>query len=179
MGGPGQRHGAPFVVRIGGLPFGAIRAFSSPGCTEALLALQRVEHSLGHTCAALVEAVHRRIPEASPAQRRLLLRIKRDSHNHRSMSGHQTLEESGDFQDEAIGQLLDAARQLEAQKEACWERLAETYSRQKEAEDVALERLAGDAAFRRGVALASPALANAMEKFRLSPPPWRRARCAS
>jgi len=84
-----------YIVRIAGLPAASIEAFGSDDLGQGLAKLYRVEAELAGARNLLTNVLHAAIRRASPADRRLLLAIKRSCFNGRSLDRFRA---SGDLQ---------------------------------------------------------------------------------
>lgn len=76
---------APAIVRLAGLPAEVVEALRSPLCRDAAQALEEIESQLTEARGELAEQLHTAVHLASPAERNLLLAVKRDVYNGRPL----------------------------------------------------------------------------------------------
>jgi hypothetical protein len=147
----------PLLARIAGLPIDTIRAYRSDQCAEASNRYNRIHDSLTSMRAQLIDRLYKAIQNASPGQRRFLLSVKRACFNHRPLERYcnavqwPMLVEFG-------GSLVDDILALESELAAVVDRFEQDYRRICIAQRGQLLRHIADPGFRRGLALASPAV---------------------
>jgi Lantibiotic dehydratase, N terminus len=154
----------PLVVRIGGLPANVLAPPGGDRCLRLAAHLQALEEEVRTHRQALVDALHQAVHEAPAAQRRILLELKRDSFNGRSLRRHRAAP-GWDQLVERVGPALVVVLSLEeqlAEQAAAFER---AWQEQWTAEGEGLALLAADRGFLRGVALSSPVVAESLERL--------------
>jgi hypothetical protein len=159
----------PVLARVSGIPATRIEEFSSTLCDEWLQAPSGLQDELAAARAELVERLHEQIRLAPPTLRRALLAVKRDAFNGRGLARHR-----GDPQWSELARLAGAALDrivtLEERLAGWREEFSAAYRRRRAREHRALLAVLDDAGFRRGLALATPVLAEAAERARRTGP---------
>lgn len=133
--------------------------------------LFEAKDSLEAARTGLVDRIYEAIPQVSQELRPVLLRMKRDAFNGRELARYSVAPQGQQIR-EVLGAPLDEVLDLEQRFRSGQEDLAAAYLAQRQTELHAVERLIADPRFLRGVALASPALANAMERWLTKPEDW-------
>lgn len=80
--------GIPVIARIAGLPADVLESFSHPACTELVRALQAQQDALAVSRAAMVDRIADVLTQFDSAERRFLLKAKRDCYNGRPLAKH-------------------------------------------------------------------------------------------
>ncbi|HET9209259.1 MAG TPA: lantibiotic dehydratase, partial [Thermoanaerobaculia bacterium] len=162
-------------VRLAGLPARVLAGLGDP----ALPALLDEIESLRATGAGLrrqaADLLHAQIPRAEVAERRVLLALRRDAHQGRPLTGYRQ-EPCWPAADGHLGGLLGRIADLDdriAAREAAFEA---AHASLEEGERRALFAAAEPAWFRRGLALAAPAVVEALDRHRARPFTGKKAR---
>lgn len=148
---------APVIVRIAGLPAEVMEPFSSPACMEMACSLARLDDQLASARAQMVDRLHEQVPVVPPAARRVLLAVKRDCFNGRSLAPRRRsrawalVQEAAPLLGERIADLED---RLAAESQA----FEKTFRAERERQRCHLLRLLEEENLARGLALASPTL---------------------
>jgi Lantibiotic dehydratase, N terminus len=148
----------PLIVRIAGLPASRMAPFGSAACLQALQAAARAGLELAEVRAGLIARLHELAGAAPPASRRFLLAVKRDCYNGRSLLRHRGVPQW----EELVHRTSSAADRLlvlEEQERDSWLEFDRLYDSELQRELCHLRAVLGCPAFRRGLALASAALA--------------------
>jgi hypothetical protein len=152
----------PLIVRVAGLPAEVLDGFCHAPLLAVLDERERLQKQLDEKRAALVDRLHEAIPKRGSGERRFLLAVKRRCFNGGSLKPYQ-----GDpfwsVLAGVAGPLAEAIVALEEAAVAVEGGLEESYRRALGQERRDLVRLAGDRAFIRGVALASPVAAQNLD----------------
>lgn len=82
------RVAAPVIVRIAGLPANVMEPFRSQTCMQDIYSLLCTENDLVSTRAEMEKQLYKKIHGAPAAVRRVLLSVKRDCYNNRSLLPH-------------------------------------------------------------------------------------------
>jgi hypothetical protein len=153
---------APFIVRVGGLPAEVVKPFSSDLISIARR-IHDLEASLGRERERLVEQLYAQIHGAPAEDRRLLLRIKRDCFNSRSLQKYR-----GQIPSEAARRIdaLEAVLDLEDQRATEESDFEAAYALQFEKECSSLAGFLEDRRFMRGIAMSSALLAEHLPRLR-------------
>ncbi|MBV9107992.1 MAG: hypothetical protein JO306_01130, partial [Gemmatimonadetes bacterium] len=144
---------APLLARIAGLPAEAVERLSTTLC-DAAAAADRAETELAAARVELADRLHPLVPGAGPALRRLLLAVKRDAFNGRSIARHAEAPEWAELHALA-GHEADRVRALEAEAAARTAAFEAGYARAHDRQRAALAAHLDDPAFARGVALSN------------------------
>ncbi len=155
----------PLLARISGLPASTIEEFSSDLCGQWLATEASGQQALAATRAELVERLHGLVRTASPELRRFLLDVKRDAFNGRRLARLKADSRWSDLV-RLAGPVAERVSSLEEQRESWRQGYASAYRRQRAREHRALLSVLESSSFRRGLALASPVLAEAAERAR-------------
>lgn len=148
-----RRHrAAPLLARIAGLPSDAVERLSTTLCDDAAAAA-RVETELAAARVELADRLHTLVPGAGPALRRLLLAVKRDVFNGRSLARHVEAPEWAELR--ALVPDAERVRALEAEAAARAAAFEAQFARERERQRAELVSHLDDAAFVRGVALSN------------------------
>lgn len=150
---------APLIVRVAGLPAEAVTPFASD-LGARVAHLRDLEADLARARQDLVDQLHGAIHEAPPGDRRLLLAVKRDSFNGRSLRRYR----SGPAVLQRIPGLATAL-DLEDQWAALESGFQVAYVAQFERERSALTGLLTDRRFLRGIAMSSPLLVEQLPRL--------------
>lgn len=153
----------PVLARIAGLPVETVERLSS-GLSDEVAALAALEAELGTARAALADRLFERVPGAPPELRRLLLAVRRDCHNGRSLARHRASPGWA-----ALGPLAGGVAELEARAETARAAFRRRFAEERERQRRALREPLEDPAFVRGLALASADLAEAALALRGAP----------
>lgn len=156
---------SPLLARVSGIPANTIEQFSSDLCSQGLQAGSSLDRELGEVRAELVERLYGLVPLCPPELRRFLLAVKRAAFNGRPLARYREDSQWSDLARRA-GPPADRAADLEERLERLIEEFAAEYRRQRAREHQALLAVLDDSGFRRGLALASPVLAEAAERAR-------------
>lgn len=162
---PASHKLSPLLARVSGLPADTIEQFSSDLCGQWLPAESAQQQELAATRAELVERIHGLVTLASPELRRFLLNVKRDAFNGRRLARFRADSRWSDLV-RLAGPAGDRVAALEEHLEGWREGYASAYRGQRAREHRALLAVLEDDGFRRGLALASPVLAEAAERAR-------------
>jgi hypothetical protein len=144
---------APLIVRVAGLPAAAVAPFASD-LGSRVARLRSLEADLVHAREQLVEQLHTAVHDGPAKDRRLLLAIKRDSFNGRSLQKYR--EQASSISVQIAG--LKAVLHLEDQQVAWEEDFQAAYAAQFERERSWLTQFLEDRRFLRGVAVSSSLL---------------------
>jgi hypothetical protein len=157
------------LARVSGIPGTTMNQFSSDFCEEWLPMESSLNEELAAIRAGLAERLHDLVRLASPELRRFLLAVRRDAFNGRTLTRHRA--------DSRWCELARLADPLAEQALCLEDRLASwraeyasAYHRWRAREHRMLLSVLEDRGFRRGLALASPVLAEAAERARLADP---------
>jgi hypothetical protein len=148
--------GAPVIGRIAGLPVDTLDAFSTT-LGDAAAAGACLDGALREARAALADRLHGAVPAAAPELRRVLLAVRRDCHNARTLDRHSARPEWPRVR-EIAGGLAERVLVLEARGAAEDAAFRAAFHEARERQRAALRAPLGGAEFRRGLALASPDL---------------------
>jgi hypothetical protein len=162
---PFRSNSSPLLARVSGLPASTIEEFSSDLCGQWFPGETSRQQELAATRAELVERLHGLVRLVSPELRRFLLNVKRDAFNARSLA---RLKADNRWSELAglAGSPADRVASLEENLESWRDGYASAYRRQRAREHRALLAALENPGFRRGLALASPVLAEAAERAR-------------
>ncbi|HEV7507441.1 MAG TPA: lantibiotic dehydratase [Thermoanaerobaculia bacterium] len=156
---------SPFIARIGGLPADVLEGFGSSLFSRQALDALEWERELGETRAELVDRLFSSIKHVSPELRRLLLNVKRDCFNGRSLARYEKLPQWKELSGPA-GSLPERILELE-RRLAIWKSEFEAaYAQEAEREQAHLLALAENRRLRRGLALSNPLLVHTIEHLR-------------
>jgi Lantibiotic dehydratase, N terminus len=158
------RGGAPVVVRIAGLPMEAVERLRT-GLCDAVDACGALRARADQARQALADRLHAEVPGAEPELRRFLLAVRRDCHNGRALARHVDDARWAALRERAGAAADDAAR-LDAAAADARAGLEARIAAERLRAGQALRETMDDAAFMRGVALASPELADALRALR-------------
>ncbi len=148
---------APVIVRLAGLPAEVMEAFASQACLDEARSLLRGQDELVSARAQMVHHLHQKIHDALPADRRILLAVKRDCYNGRSLSARRSTPAWPLIHD-AAAPLTNQICELEDKLTVEWAQLHRTLQEEHERERHHLLQLLGEENLRRGLTLASPSL---------------------
>lgn len=149
---------APLLVRISGLEASAVEPLASPLCGERAAAILAAERKLDEVRQQLVDRLYEEIHGAPAELRRLLLAVKRDSFNRRSIARHQAAPLWPDLCGR-IGTLAGQAIALEHEVTEGWCALRRDFELEGERQARDLCRIAlADKGLLRGIALAGPSM---------------------
>lgn len=159
--------GAPLIVRVGGLSVDSMGGFASdlPAAVKDADALQT---RLVSARAETMERLHGAIPGAPTELRPFLLAVKRDCHNARPLH-RRTRDTRWSALRERVGAAADHVVELEAAAAEWNARFEADFAEVVERQRAFLLDTAGDPAFSRGLALASPDLSSAMMERHAAP----------
>ena len=157
----------PLIVRIAGLDAGVIEPFTT-SLAERVVALQATESALETARSRLVDRLFERVPEVEPNARRLLLAVKRDAHNGRSLARHRDDPRWPELLRAATPE-VEAVQTLENRQEEQKTDLREAWAEQLHCQRRHLLRFLGDRELLRGIALGSPGLVENLERLRKRP----------
>lgn len=159
--------GVPLIGRIAGLSLDTLDAFTTGLCAR-LVDGTRLQAELGEARAALADRLHAAVPAAAPELRRLLLAVRRDCHNGRSLRKHR--QGSGWARVQALaGDAAEGAATLEDQAAEAEAAFRADFAHEEERQRAALAAPLRDPAFLRGLALASPDLWAASRRLAAEP----------
>jgi hypothetical protein len=157
--------GTPVIVRIAGLPAGAVAPFGSAACLEAAAACERLAGELATVRGLVVDELHKAIAGAPGPVRRALLAIRRDCYNGRDVAASTASPAWAIFAQTAprlaarIGELEE---RLAVQRQA----FAASFRSECERESRHLQTLLDDDNLRQGLALASPEVLRHLDRLR-------------
>lgn len=154
--------GVPVVGRVAGLPARVVERLSGRLAGE-LSALLRLEEELAEARSALADRLHAEVPGAQPALRRLLLAVKRDCHNARELDRRPHHPEWTALV-ERVGPAAERVVALEARHRGLLADFGALFEWERSRQRRALAAQLQDAAFVRGLALASPDLVVALRE---------------
>jgi hypothetical protein len=162
-------------VRLAGLPAQALAGLGDP----ALPALLDEIESLRATGAGLrrqaADRLHAQIPRAEVAERRVLLALRRDAHQGRPLTGYRE-EPCWPAADGSLSGLLGRIADLDARIAAREAAFEAAHASLVESERRAVFAAAESPWFRRGLALAAPAVVEALDRHRARPFTGKKAR---
>lgn len=153
----------PVIARVAGLPADAVRRLGTTLC-DALPEMSRLEAELARARAELADLLHPLVPGAEPALRRLILAVRRDCFNARPLARHLRGPEWPALR-AAAGPLADETAALEEALGRHRESWCTAYGREAARQRLVLAEPLNDAAFLRGLALASPDLFRAARRL--------------
>ena len=170
---------SPFLIRVAGLSIESLRPFASNLVRDHLLAIYACRDEIRDLRSELVDLLYKAVKGAEPIQRRLLLSIKRDCHNGRSLFGRSKpngwkLLNLGAETTTKLERLIELEQSL-ARRSSHFEA---AYRQQVEVEREALLVALGDRSFARGLALGSTVTLASARKLQKAHrwPPSRRIR---
>ncbi|MEA2602769.1 MAG: hypothetical protein QOF89_3761 [Acidobacteriota bacterium] len=146
----------PLIVRVAGLPAEAVAAFASD-LGERVATLRDIETTIVRGREELVAKLYAAVHAAPLAKRRLLLEMKRDSFNGRSLRKYREQPHWANVL-EVVGPLAEEVMRFEEQRELWDEAFQVAYAAQCECERRALVDFLDDHHFLRGVAISSALL---------------------
>ncbi len=151
----------PFLVRVAGLTGSALTRLRSPELLAQVEQWLLLTDRRALARSRLADELHSWIGSAEATERRELLALRRDCHNGRPLEKYrsQPLWKRVMRDSSNAPEVVD----LEAQLERLRETLAQTFQQQRERALEVLLDSAVDPGFRRGLALASPALSKRLE----------------
>lgn len=173
-----DRTGAPFIVRIAGLPVEAMESFRDQVAADLLAQIQLLQEKLTDTRHRAATRIFDLLPDAPEDLRGLLLEVKRDCHNGRSLVRRQTNAQWPALRT-LVTPLLDDVLQLEESIDRAKRDLEATYEATLQKERDALAHFAKDVSFLRGVTLSSVSLATNLTRFAPDKQDKRQARLES
>lgn len=150
--------GLPLIVRVAGLEAGFVDAFSHEPLLEVLAEQQRLQQSLDQKRAALVECLHGAVSREDREERRFFLSVKRRCFNAGSLRAHRE-DPRWPLLAAVASPLLEAVVALEGAIESIQGAFEDLYRDALREERQSLVRLLEHPPFLRGVALASPVVA--------------------
>lgn len=162
------RGGEPVLVRVAGLGLETLDAFASALCA-GIPARAELQARLDAARAALADRLHAAVPAAPPELRRFLLAVRRDCHNGRPLHPRAADGRWAELR-RVAGQVAELAVQLDGQAAAWDARFEADHAAELERQRLALRAPLDDAEFVRGLALASPDLADAVRALRAIAP---------
>lgn len=165
MGIGGAPFGAPFILRIAGLPAERIMAFATDLVSTRVVPALQIEDELGAARAGIIDRIEAGLTNGEPLQRRFLLQVKRDCFNRRRLRKHARSPHWPALQALA-GMLADRIIELEDRQARLASELQEAYERARASELDHLEHLLAEQSFVRGVTLASPVLLDNAHRLR-------------
>ncbi|HEX3130142.1 MAG TPA: lantibiotic dehydratase, partial [Thermoanaerobaculia bacterium] len=155
----------PAIVRISGFSAEVMEPFSSGRCTQEIEILFQLERDLNLVRAELENRLFEKVSGAPDEVRRLLLSVKRDCHNGRSLAKWRSAQYRT-ILDQAVPGLMDRLFDLEDRLEVWRAQLSEVFCQERERERDVLYTLVEDRDFRRGLALAAPTLVRNLGRLR-------------
>ena len=152
----------PVLLRVAGLPASVLDPLRSEPCRRLLQEIAAAEGMLAGGRAGLVERLFPAVPGAPLRLRRLLLAVRRDCFGGRRLGGHR---EAPDWEEvrRLGGGLVDTILDLEEQAAEGRLKLERIYPAEWERAVGHLREVLAEPGFRRGLTLASPALAGRLE----------------
>lgn len=152
----------PLVVRVAGLSAEVLAPFGDPRLSSLLAERERLAGEIDDLRARAVEALYRCLPEGAEEERPFLLALKRDVHNGRPLGGRRghALWERAVARADALAELAEREDAAAAREEDFAAVHAEVEARERSA----LAAAAADPWLRRGLALASPDLVEALDR---------------
>jgi hypothetical protein len=156
--------GAPAIVRVAGLPLDTVDRFRTDLC-DAVEARTALDERLRAAREALADRLHAEVPSASPELRRFLLAVRRDCHNGRPVVRH-AADARWDGLRERVGAVADEVARLDGEAAEAGAVFEARFAAERLRQGAALREALDDAAFARGVALASPDLSDALRALR-------------
>ena len=147
----------PVIGRLAGLPARVLEPLQSPASAALLLAGEEVERALREARSAMVDAIAGALPGFCPADRRLLLAVKRSCFNGQELSRYGKRAEWPALLQVSPGlaeRIVTLEEQLQAQDRA----LGVLYARELTRERRHVLDLLEDRRFLRGVAMGAPDL---------------------
>lgn len=159
----------PLIARIAGLPASSLEPFGSAPAARCLAALAAAEEELARARAEMADRLHDAVPAAAPRLRRVLLAVRRDCHNARSLERHAAAQEWEEIR-RIAGPLADRLLELERRAGEEAAELERTHRAELTREVLHLRRLGEDRRFGHGVALAAPLVATSLARLAAVPP---------
>ncbi len=157
-----------YWARIAGLPAGSVESFGSDRLRQRFADRHLVETELTLARSSLADSLHAAVGRADPADRRLLLALRRDCFNGRSLAKYQT---SGQLQrlEWALGTEGRRVALLEERLELLDREVSLLYEHDLYRERQALLAHLSQEGLIRGISLASRDLASHLNRLRLTP----------
>jgi hypothetical protein len=159
----------PLIARIAGMPAEAMAPFAGSLARRAIPALARLEEDLAEVRNELVDRLYAAVHEACPEDRGLLLAVKRDSFNGRSLRKHRNHPRWSSLR-ELAGPALEKVLALEEEVLQARQSFTAAYLQQRIRERLALAPFTEDRHFLRGVALGSQVLVENAPRLTRTPP---------
>lgn len=155
----------PLLARIAGLEASVVEPLASPTCARQAAAILAAERELEEARAQLVDRLYGEIHGAPAELRRLLLAVKRDSFNRRSILRYCDAPLWPELC-RRIGPLAERAVALERQLANDWDGLCRNFTREGDRQARYLCRLVlAEKGLLRGIAMAGPAMAEDLRRF--------------
>lgn len=154
----------PLVVRLAGLPSRFLAGLGSEEIEPLLAAAEHADDELAAIRQALVARLHEAIAGAPAERRRLLLAVKRDAYNGRGLEPWRAAADWPLIERESsglAGEALRAQRRRAERRQA----FADCVEHTRAAEHRVLAEALAYPGFARGLTLAAPALAAALDRF--------------
>ena len=156
---------ALLLARIAGLEASAVEPLASPRCMVQAAAIVAAEQELDEVRSQLVDRLHQEIHRAPAELRRLLLSVKRDSFNRRSLAKHRSAPLWPEVS-ERIGPLAERAVALEQRLADFWDSFRRDFVSEG---DRQRRHLCGfvlaEKGLLRGIALAGPSIIEDLRRF--------------
>jgi hypothetical protein len=162
-------------VRLAGLPARVLAGLGDPALPALLDEIETLRATGAGLRRQAADLLHARIPLAEVAERRVLLALRRDAHQGRPLTGYRK-EPCWPAADGHLGGLLGRIADLDDRIAAREAAFAAAHASCEEVERRALFAAAEPAWFRRGLALAAPAVVEALDRHRARPFTGRKAR---
>jgi hypothetical protein len=155
---------APFILRIAGLSTDRMAPFATDLVSARVATGLRFEDELDAVRRELIARIDAVLTSTDVPLRRFLLQIKRDCFNRRSLRKH-TRSPHWPALRAWIGELADRGVEIEGRLADWSSEFQAAYERERERELRHLESLLTDQGFVRGIALASPALLENVQRL--------------
>jgi lantibiotic biosynthesis dehydratase-like protein len=137
--------------------------FSSPPCTRQLSDIRYLQRELAQSLSEMVDRLYAAVPGTSASVRRVLLEVKRDAFNGRSLDRHYGTTYWEEIR-QLAGPAADRVHCLEEELASAQTGFEETYAREHERQRRRLFGLLENRVLLRGVALASPVLVEDLDR---------------
>jgi hypothetical protein len=151
------RH-APLIIRVAGLPAETMASFSHPSLVDAIADRERLREQLEQMRASLVDCLHQAIHGAAREERRFLLAIKRHCFNGERLAIHR-MNPCWPLLLNVASSLVEPIMAREEEIAALDAAIDGSYGQALRWERESIARLSENRPFMRGVALASPVVA--------------------
>ena len=155
----------PVLLRVAGFPAEVMEPFASLRCVRQIELLLQLERELDAARAEMEDRLFEKVHGAPDEVRGVLLSVKRDCHNGRSLAKWKP-DRFRSVLDAAAPGMLDRVLGLEERVAAWRDQFRGIFHEERDRERGALLAIVEDADFRRGLALAAPTLVRNLDRLR-------------